>query len=207
MTTSKALMNVDQPPKTKLNQRQEMFCLFIFSGKSQTQAYIDAGFAPAAARICASQLLTMPNIRARLKELNLEIEDEAIATAIERKQTLTEILRGRFGDFTDEEGSLDIKNKEALNSAALHEVKTVHTTVGGKGSPISEKTTTIKLRDPMAAIDLLNKMDRIYAEVPASLIDNRTINFILPDEHARQLAQDINKRLQEGGIDEGKQSR
>lgn len=171
-----------------LTPKQEAFALNLFKGLSQREAYIQAGYSsralPATLDKLAYELARSPKISSRFVELCAEVKNDAIAEVQERQETLTEIMRGRFGQFADEEGHLDIPDKEALNSAALHEVKTTHF-IGGKDGRASETTTTIKLRDPISAIQELNKMDHIYDEKP-QFNDNRTFNIIVQGDEARE---------------------
>lgn len=53
----------------KLNPKQEIFAQGVAIGKSQENAYIDAGYSENGARINASKLLTNHNISARVQEL------------------------------------------------------------------------------------------------------------------------------------------
>ena len=151
----------------KLTLRQEAFCLNLFKGMSQRDAYVAAGYSskqsdPTIDRH-ACELAKTDKVKARCEELRQKAEDESVAGVLERKQVLSEIVRGRFIDFT--------KNltPEKLRSAALQEIKITSSGPEGLG-----KTTTIKLHNPIQAIDLLNKMDKIYTDGD-QYIDNRKI--------------------------------
>ena len=146
-----------------LTQKQENFCLNILSGMSATDAALSAGYARMSPTHTTAMLKTA-KIAVRLAELRKPREKAAISSYEERLQILTEIQRARFGQFVDKEGNLDIPDKEALDSAALQEVKTTKFR-GGKGGRTSEITTTIKLRDPVRAIEEHNKMAGDYAPV------------------------------------------
>ena len=149
------------------NYRHEKFALAIFKGMSQTDAAIEAGYKPSRARFTGSNLATYSNIRDRLKEFNEAVESSTIASVKERKEVLTEVIRGRFTHYIDTDGNLVELTKENLKSAALQEVRISQFT-GGKDGRAKEKTTTIKLHSPIQAIDLLNKME---GEYPASRIE------------------------------------
>jgi len=45
------------------------------------------------------------------------------------------------------------------------------------------------------AIDVYNKMDKIYSETPPNYYDNRTLNFIVSSDKAKQLTENIEHRL------------
>ena len=54
----------------KLTPRQEKFCAEYAVEPNGQQAAVRAGYAPHAARITASQILTRPNIQERLRQIN-----------------------------------------------------------------------------------------------------------------------------------------
>ena len=163
----------------KLTARQETFCLKYIELNNGTQAALAAGYSKNSAKVIASENLTKPAIKARLAELREktgQTEDNTIASVIERKQVLTEIVRGRLGHFVDTEGEVISVKDGMLNNAALSEVKTVVFT-GGKDGRASEKTTTIKLHSPITAIAELNKMEHVYTEGTTVNVDNRKIEI------------------------------
>ncbi len=168
-----------------LTKKQEDFCLNIFEGKTGIQSAIEAGYAFKAAVVTASENLRKANIIARIAELRQRVEDESVATVLERKQVLTEILRGRLAHFMGKDLSLEMSD-----NAALQEV--VVSVFGGKdGDDIT--TTRIKLNDPVKAIQELNKMERVYGEM-GIVIDNRTISITVASEEGK----DMTKRIMAG---------
>jgi hypothetical protein len=134
---------------------------------SQREAYLVAGYspkqAPATLDIHACALAKTDKVMIRLAELNKKAEDAAITTVVERRKILSQIERAKVGDFTDERGNLSITGKVKLMSAAVQEIKTEQTLLGYR--------TTLKLRDPIAAITEHNKMDGVYK-------DGTTVNII-----------------------------
>ncbi len=135
------------------NSRQEIYTQNWFEGKTKEESAIVAGYAPKWARSIGCRLSTNANILARYNELQQKAEDDSVAGVLERKQVLTEIVRGRFADFMTK------LTPEKLQSAALQEIRITEI-----GRDIPVKHTTIKLNSPAQAIDLLNKMDKLYAE-------------------------------------------
>ena len=77
----------------KLNQRQELFCQYIFTGMTATDAAIKAGYDPKWAGTNADKQLKNTKIAERIALLNAKIERSAIATVQERQERLTEFLR------------------------------------------------------------------------------------------------------------------
>lgn len=143
-----------------LTPKQERFALFLFQGLSQRDAYLKAGYSPNqlpdTIDRAACGLAEHYKIVTRVKELQSQAESAAIGTVVERKKKLTEIYRATVGDFVDENGNLDIQGKDKLKTPAVAEVKTERTVMGVK--------TTLKLRDPIAAIQEQNRMERIGAD-------------------------------------------
>jgi hypothetical protein len=63
------------------NARHEAFALGLFEGKSQEQAYVEAGYSKTGARQSASKLLlTNPDISDRVKELEGKVASSAVWT-------------------------------------------------------------------------------------------------------------------------------
>ena len=81
----------------ELTDKQERFCLNLFSGMSQREAYIKAGYSsdalPATIDRAAFELVQSPKISTRLAELRQAAQDAAIGTVVERQQILTTIYR------------------------------------------------------------------------------------------------------------------
>ena len=173
-----------------LTEKQEMFTLNLFKGMYQRDAYIDAykpTYALTTIDANASRLANNEKVLERLKELRQAAEDTTIASVVERKQVLSEIVRGRFADF------MTHLTADKLQSAALQEIRIVEF-AGGKDGRAKEKSTTIKLHSPIQAIAELNKMERIYEAVGTMVIDNRTLTINVMSEKAKELTE----RLIEG---------
>lgn len=139
----------------RLTQKQEAFCLNYLRLGNATESARLAGYKgnDVALAVNSSKMLRNNKVAGRIAELRKRAEDAAVADVVERKRVLTEIVRGRFADFVN-------PTPDKLKSAALQEIKVTATGEGVK----RQKTTTIKLRDPISAIDLLNKMDKIYSD-------------------------------------------
>jgi len=176
----------------ELTTKQEKFVLNLFGGMYQRDAYIDA-YKPAHCALStidanASRLANNDKVLRRLKELKEATAGATVSTVLERKEVLTEVIRGRFADF------MTHLTAEKLKSAALQEIR-ITEFVGGPpgkdGAPrAKEKTTTIKLHNPVQAIAELNKMEKIYGE-GSLVIDNRTLNIIVNSEKAKELTQKL----------------
>jgi len=148
----------------RMTQKQESFCLNLFQGMSQRDAYIAAGYSPKQAPATidrnACDLANSTKILARWGELKQKAESAAIASVQERKKRLTEYVRADLVDFIGVDGDPTL-SKEVPHHTAASEFA-VTTRYDKDGQPITRKY--IKLRDPIAAIAELNKMERIYTE-------------------------------------------
>jgi phage terminase small subunit len=153
----------------RTSQKQEKFALNLFSGMSQREAYKKAGystnFAVAIVDSNACRLAKSNKVLARLKELNAKAENGRIMSVLERKERLSEIARTNLTQFMElgQDGSWVNLGAETPNTAAIQEIhsRTEYDDNGSKPTVY----TSIKLHDPLKAIDLLNKMDGAYAPI------------------------------------------
>ncbi len=165
-----------------LTAKQEKFALNLFGGMSQREAYVQAGYSPkqlpATLDKHAYDLAKSDQIVSRLVELNKKAESDAVANKLERQKVLTEIVRGRFSDFVTcgADGSYIDVGPEKIHSAALKKVKSRTEYDENESKPAV--ITDIELESKIQAIDLLNKMDKIYSDaLPVGLnIDKAIIN-------------------------------
>jgi phage terminase small subunit len=74
------------------NARHERFAQELAKGKTQEQAYIDAGYEPDAARFNAARLITKDNVAARVAELQ---ERGAIRVELTLADIIAEIEQAR----------------------------------------------------------------------------------------------------------------
>jgi hypothetical protein len=155
----------------------ERFCLEYYRTGNAYKSASAAGYKGSGrkASSVATRVLKYPQVVKRLAELRKTEEDAAIADVIERKKILTEVVRGRVSQFTN--GKRISVNVDDLNSAAVAEVTTSELKLGrGEDAPTAE-ITKLKLRDPIAAIAELNKMDGIYKnEDTGNTINNYNVN-------------------------------
>ena len=108
----------------RLTQKQEIFCLKYFELRVAGEAALQAGYSPKTADVIASENLRKPKIIERLQELEQATLDATIATVVERKQVLTEILRAQLPDYLTCGPDRDLISigPESPNKAALQEV-------------------------------------------------------------------------------------
>jgi phage terminase small subunit len=186
--------------KKNHKQMRERFCIEYFrTGKIGDSARA-AGYSQhgeSANQYAASRLLKRPDVIKRLAELQKAAENAAIADVVERKKVLTEIVRGRVSQYID--GNRISVKPESVNSAAVQEISTSEVKLGrGDDSELIE-ITKLKLRDPIAAISELNKMEKIYSDGAQVNIDNRTLNIIVRNPESAALIDRIGERRQLDG--------
>jgi len=172
----------------RYTQQQRGFVLDYFQGTLPGQAYMThyKVKSMAVADAAASRLLKLVKIQALLQALRQKAEDASVADVLERKQVLTEIVRGRLTDYMEAgaDGTYITAGPETMNSAALCELKTrTKRDEAGNGETIFSK---VKLHNPVSAIDLLNKMDKIYSDGANINIDNRSVHITVNTEKGRE---------------------
>jgi len=177
--------------KPRLTQKQETFCLKYFELGNATEAALIAGYKPKTARFIASENLTKPNIKVRIQELRQKVEDDSVMDVLERKQILTEIARANMIEFVEvgQDGAWFNIDKTNLNSKAIQSVQSK--TMVGKDGADDAVFIRVNLHDPVKAIDLLNKMDKLYSDGALVNIDNRKLEIVVRSEEARSLLAEI----------------
>ena len=182
--------------KDKLTQKQENFCLNVFQGMSQREAYIQSykpNYAITTIDANASRLASNEKVLKRLSELREKAQNNKIASVIERKEILSEIARAKQTDFmicsADGVWMHDVGD-ETLNTHAIRQIQTTTMPFGGNDSPLKILLTKVDLHDPIKAIDLLNKMDGVYSDNTTVVNnDNRSINIIVQGEKGKKITE------------------
>ncbi len=175
----------------RLTQRQETFCLKYFELGNASEAARVAKYSPHTAGVIGRENLLKPQIQARIQELRKVAEDVSVMSVMERKQKLTEIARSKLTDFMElgQDGSWVNIGPESPNSAAVQEIHS--RTEYDENGAHSTVHTSVKLHDPIKAIDLLNKMDKIYTEGTTVNVDNRRVDVVVASENAKKLTEAI----------------
>ena len=160
-------MKTDEPidPSKPLKPHEnERFVQERLKGKSQREAYRAAypkskKWKDATADSKACILEARSKIGARLEWLKSQAADESVMSVIERKRILSEIARADPADYmvAGKDGTWITFGPESKNRRSVAGIKSRTTEDGAV-------ITEIKLREPHAAIDLLNKMEGVYVE-------------------------------------------
>ena len=122
------------------NARHERFAQGLAKGKTQEQAYIDAGYSENGARVSASQLLTNPNVAARVAELQ---ERAAIRVEWDIADAIRELEEARVAA-----GSAETVQASAMISATMGKAKLLGLVIDK-----AENKTTIAFEDALASLD------------------------------------------------------
>ena len=136
----------------ELTDKQERFCLNLFSGMSQRESYIQAGYSdsalPATIDRAAFELVQSPKISTRLAELRKAAEDKAIGTVVERQQILTSIYR------TDESAKHRISAISEHNKmTGVYDTKTVINNININAVQIEDAKADGKFREVIDATE------------------------------------------------------
>lgn len=165
--------------RRKLTKKEEQFALGIFEGLTHREAWKRAGYSTrypiAHIDRDASLIANKPKILQRIEELRKRAEDASVMNVLERKQKLSIIARADLTEFqtAGADGSWVDIGPENPSSGALQEI-TSRTEYDNNGAGAAV-ITKIKLHDPLKAIDLLNKMDKLYSDGAQINIDNRKV--------------------------------
>lgn len=150
-----------------LTKLQQKFVLGILKGLNQTDAYKKTGGkakTDEAIRATASEILTNPNVKAFLDEMNEEAISDAVMTRQEALERLSTMGRtslsdlAEFGEYivgTDEDGKPIVQATWKFKDSALQNpnaMSAITELVAGKDG------IKIKMHDPKAAIKQLADM-------------------------------------------------
>ena len=170
-----------------LTVKQEKFCINYFKLGNASEAGKLAGYSPKSIRNITSVLLTKTNIQERIAQLQEKAASAKIMDVIERKERLSEIARANLTQFMElgKDGSWVNLGPETPNPGAIQEIHS--RTEYDKDTDTNTVYTSVKLHDPIRAIDLLNKMEKIYSDNAGTTninIDNRKVILVsdLTDE-------------------------
>ncbi len=146
----------------KLSNRQQLFCKYVAEGDNPSLAAVKAGYSEKGNRSRACRLMKKDEIRAEIRKLQEEIATPRIASVLELKQRLTQIIRANIGDyFKVVNGQLQwIEGVDKAMANSLFKIRTKTRT--DKSGNIISQMMSVKLDNPIRAIHQLNKMDGLY---------------------------------------------
>lgn len=128
-------MTNDTPAPEGLNERQRKFAEFYALTGNALQSAIKAGYAEGSAGVTGNRMLKNANVTAYLKTLGDAQRSDRIATAEERQELLTSIMRG----------DVFVKVRDATGQE-------------------TGATTSAPLKERLRAIELLGRMQGDFIE-------------------------------------------
>ena len=130
-----------------LTPKQERFCVEYLVDCNATQAAIRAGYSAKTARSQGQRMLTNVDIKSKIDELREELKNSRIASAVERMEFLTQVMRGEI----TEEVVLVTKQK-----GVLHENKKAYVSDRIKAAiELDKMDKSIPKEDPKTKLDSL----------------------------------------------------
>ena len=109
MVTSKKPKSSRAPTGQKSDSaaRMEKFCVAYFAKANATEAAMKAGYTARSAQSTGSRLLSTDMVKSRLQELARVHASSQVATAQERREYLTQVLRDQLKDIATGGKELD----------------------------------------------------------------------------------------------------
>lgn len=158
-----------------MTPKRELFAQGVASGLSQAEAYRQAGYSvanmkPETIWNDASMLMALPEVSARVAELQQAIEERAIMSAVAVRKKLSNIASAKTSDAVewDEQGVWVKPSKslspETLDAVASVKVKRRRVWVGSgeNAEPWEVEEIELKMHDPIAAARELSKLRGDY---------------------------------------------
>lgn len=151
----------------KITAKQEKFCHEYLIDCNGQQAAIRAGYSPKAAKVEGSRLLTNANVKARLAELQQEVNKSIKVTAQDVINELAKLALFNIRDLMDENDNMKkIHELTPEQSAAISEITV---TTQRLGKEITNTSIKVKMHSKTQALDMLGKHFGIYAPVEMDL--------------------------------------
>lgn len=164
----------------KLSPKQEKFCLEYLKDLNGSQAAIRAGYSEKASRAIASELLTFPNVMARVKELRdrmhkkLELTNEWV---LERLMRIADADMRKVARWN--ESGVRFKSSEELTDDEAYTIEEVSETTNEHGGSLklkqSSKAKALELLGRSLAM-FTDKMEHTVDEALASRLDSALKN-------------------------------
>ena len=156
-----------------LSAKHERFLEELQIDLNATQAYIRAGYSPNGARQSASELLTNPDIKKRLQEINAERSKRTNIDA-DRVLIVWERLMGStLGNYIETpEGEAPRIDITRANADAIYALNEIQIDVTASGDEILTTKTKIKLADRVKASEMVARHLGMFEKD-----NNRNITF------------------------------
>lgn len=184
--------------ETKLTDKQLEFCDQYMLDYNATRAAIDAGYSKATARQIGCELLTKPNIRARLEFLKTDLQRLSGVTKLRTIQELRKIaystiehLHKTWIERTEFE-KLSSDQKAAIQSI---DTKILQKNIGTNEKPdiVNVEYVKITLYNKQAALDSLSKMFGYNAAEKVDVTTNGESLNMSPEEREKRISELMKK--------------
>lgn len=146
-----------RPRKGVLPPKQEEFCQQYLVDLNGTQAAIRAGYSPFSARDIACELLTKPNIRARIDEL---MAARSMRTEINADVVIRELARIALVNPLDVINAASAELRESATVDQTAAIQSIKCKITADGDIERE----VKLNDKTKALELLGKHLGMYVD-------------------------------------------
>jgi len=149
--------------ETTLIPKMKNFADIYLSGKSATQAAIDAGYSERTAGVQAYKMLKRPEVSQYVAAMKAKSTEESGDSAVKWQKELARSAYSNIGDFIslDSEGNprVDLSNATRDQLAAVQSIKTRKRTIyDAKGNALGEEhNAEIRLWDKLRAMELLGR--------------------------------------------------
>ena len=155
------------PLQSAKQERFAQACLSMNQSDAYRTAYDCARLSKKSVNIKSCRLRATVKVGARVAWLQAQVCDDTIMSVLERKQVLSELGRRDPSDYlqSGKDGSWITYGPESKNRRAVSGIESVTKSITSEKGTLSETSiiTKIKVIEPTTAIDLLNKMDGLYA--------------------------------------------
>lgn len=148
-----------------LTPRMANFAAAVVAGGSASDAYRQTyprslTWAPATVHSASSRLAARPEVAARVADLRRQAETDAVASRTECLIVLTRIIRACAGDLIRADGGVNL----AAARRARQEIRSIEASETAQGY----RRVKLRLRDPLAAIGLLARLQGWYTDNPSA---------------------------------------
>ena len=168
-------------PDYDLTPKQEQFCLFYIKYKNATKAAKLAGYSESTARVIGAENLLKPDIRNRIAELTIEMNQRHYIDADEVIKRLAWLGKSDIRDYYDEEGALIPIHELSEEAAfAIQQVETLE--VFDRNGVKTGEQKKAKLADKKGALQLLGQHFGTFNKDTSNRAQVVIFNFDKEDE-------------------------
>jgi hypothetical protein len=149
-----------KPNPRPLNVRQERFCELVASGKSGTDAWLEAGYnvSREVARTNAAESLANPRIEARVAQLRAPQTVAALLSKEEKLAFLASIVRTPVGEIGPDSPLCSEYTEEFVGGGDAGRLRRGNKDSGNQRTTDSVLRVRVKAQDKLRALELHSKL-------------------------------------------------